>query len=118
MASSRMRRARGARGICNMRMRIAALTLSGLGLLATATAASAASPAYCALYAREYAAAEVSTPIAGDAAAALQRVQDQAYYHCLNQDEAPAFPKTSAYFGADLDQILGGGSEGGTGGPF
>jgi hypothetical protein len=88
-------------------MRIAALTLSGLGLLATGTAASAASPAYCALYAREFAASKISAPIAGDAAGAVQRVQDQAYYRCLNQDEDPAFPETSAYFGAEIDQIYG-----------
>jgi hypothetical protein len=88
-------------------MRIAALTLSGLGLLATGTAASAASPAYCALYAREFAASKISAPVAGDAAGAVQRVQDQAYYRCLNQDEDPAFPETSAYFGADIDQIYG-----------
>lgn len=90
-----------------MRMRIAALTLSGLGLLATGMAASAASPAYCALYAREFAASKISAPVAGDAAGAVQRVQDQAYYRCLNQDEDPAFPETSAYFGADVDQIYG-----------
>jgi hypothetical protein len=88
-------------------MRIAALTLSGLGLLATGTAAPAASPAYCALYAREFAASKISAPVAGDAAGAVQRVQDQAYYRCLNQDEDPAFPETSAYFGADVDQIYG-----------
>jgi hypothetical protein len=96
-------------------MRIAVLALSGLGLLATGTAASAASPAYCALYAREYAASKISAPVAGDAAGALQRVQDQAYYRCLNQDEDPAFPETSAYFGADVDDIFGGVF---VGGPF
>jgi hypothetical protein len=45
-------------------------------------------------------------------------MEDQAYYRCLNQDEAPAFPKTSAYSGTDLDEILGPVSGGQSGGPF
>ena len=78
--------------------------------------ASAASPAYCALYAREYASARIGTPVPGDAVGALQRVEDQAYYRCLNQDEEPQFPTTSAYFGAPLDDITGSAAD--TGGPF
>lgn len=97
-----------------MRMRITALAAAGCGVLLAAGAASAASPGYCALYAREYAASKISAPIAGDAVGALQRVQDQSYYRCLNQDVEPAFPETSAYFGADVDEIFGGG----IGGPF
>src|SRR5690606_23976201 len=107
-------RARGARRCQKPRWRITALAAAGCGVLLAAGAASAASPGYCALYAREYAASKISAPIAGDAVGALQRVQDQSYYRCLNQDVEPAFPETSAYFGADVDEIFGGG----IGGPF
>jgi hypothetical protein len=76
--------------------------------------AKAASPAYCALYSREYAAARVGDASPGaDTATALQRLQDQAYYRCLNQDVEPEFPATSAYFGATPEDITGG-----IGGPF
>ena len=78
--------------------------------------ASAASPAYCALYAREYAASRIGSPVPGDAVGALQRVEDQAYYRCLNQDEEPQFPTTSAYFGQPLDDITGSTTD--AGGPF
>jgi hypothetical protein len=67
--------------------------------------AAAASPAYCALYAREYATARIGAPVTNEDAGALQRVEDQAYYRCLNQDEAPQFPTTSAYFGAPLEGL-------------
>lgn len=86
--------------------------LAGIGLAAIAAStciegALAASPAYCALYAREYALqfVEPATP----PAAATQHVQDQAYYRCLNLDENPEFPMTSAYFGADDEDLLSGG---------
>ncbi len=74
--------------------------VAALGLVVlTEEAASAASPAYCALYAREYANQMVQV----DAPAKMTvSVQDQAYYRCLNQDEDPAMPKASAYFGADV----------------
>jgi hypothetical protein len=68
----------------------------------TAGAASAAAPAYCALYAREYA---IDTVQPQAAAGMLQSVQDQAYYRCLNQDEDPPLPQQSAYFGSDLNVI-------------
>lgn len=80
------------------------LPLAALGLaIATASVASAASPAYCALYAREYAIDAVQ-PAA--APGMLQSVQNQAYYRCLNQDEAPPLPKTSAYFGTDVTAMV------------
>ena len=86
--------------------------LAGIGLAAIAVStgiveALAASPAYCALYAREYAQQfiEPATPPSG----ATQQVQDQAYYRCLNLDENPEFPTTSAYFGADTEDLLAGG---------
>lgn len=73
-----------------------------------AGAAGAASPAYCALYAREYT-AQFSTGSASDEAVASEfRIQEQAYSRCLNLDEEPAFPEASAYFGASMEQILGG----------
>jgi len=86
--------------------------LAGIGLAAIAVStgvveALAASPAYCALYAREFAQQfiEPTTPPSG----ATQQVQDQAYYRCLNLDENPDFPTTSAYFGADTEDLLAGG---------
>lgn len=65
-------------------------------------AAFAAEPAYCALYAREYA---VDTVQPTAAIGMLQSVQDQAYYRCLNQDEEPQLPRppsSSSYFSTDL----------------
>lgn len=71
--------------------------------------ALAASPAYCALYAREYASARVDMTAGDQAEGARQRVEDQAYYRCLNLDDEPEFPTTSAYFGTeDTDQAIGG----------
>ena len=69
---------------------IAPLTVLGLftiAIVAVGTGtAFAASPAYCALYAREYA-----TQFS-DGSGTNQRIQDQAYYRCLNLDEDPEFP--------------------------
>lgn len=85
---------------------VAGAGFCAMAVLASADAASAASPAYCALYAREYA-SQFALP-ATAASADSMRLQDQAYYRCLNLDEDPAFPTTSAYFGADADAILAG----------
>jgi hypothetical protein len=61
------------------------------------------------LYAREYAAARVGEPSVENGALARMRVEDQAYYRCLNLDDEPEFPTTSSYFGTeDLDQAIGG----------
>jgi hypothetical protein len=84
---------------------------------ATIDIASAASPAYCALYAREYAISRIGPEGNASAASALQRVQDQAYYRCLNQDDEPEFPTTSAYFGAAVEDIFGDNATD-VGGPF
>lgn len=82
-------------------MKMLMVRLTGLGLAALASGpAAAASPAYCALYAREYANQMVQE---GAAAGIAVRVQDQAYDRCLNQDDDPALPTASAYFGADVD---------------
>lgn len=86
-----------------------ALLCFAFGLLPVVTPAFAASPAYCALYAREYAAARIGGASGDQAASALQRVSDQAYYRCLNMDEEPELPTTSAYFGTeDTDSAIGG----------
>jgi len=71
--------------------------LGGLVLLAAADYASAASPAYCALYAREYALETVRKAASNNSADVVQRIQDQAFYKCLNLDEQPALPQSSAY---------------------
>lgn len=84
----------------------AGAAFGALALLLAADAASAASPAYCALYAREYANQFEVQTVSPDPTAI--KVQDQAYYRCLNLDEDPAFPETSAYFGADFEAILSG----------
>jgi len=89
-----------------MKSRFAAL--AGLGLLlAMAGAARAAAPAYCALYAREY--ANQFTTAAGQPSGAEQRIQNEAYYKCLNMDQEPDLPPTSAYSGTDLDATARGG---------
>ncbi len=84
----------------------AGAAVGALALVLCAETASAASPAYCALYAREYANQFEEQAVSPNAAAL--RVQDQAYYRCLNLDEDPEFPATSAYFGADTEAILSG----------
>ena len=89
-----------------MKALVAALLVAG-SCLALASDALAASPAYCALYAREYANGRIGTPTTGDAVNALQRIQDQAYYRCLNMDDEPDFPASSAYFGAGVEEIVG-----------
>jgi len=111
-------RGRMAGGVSNtMKTSVAFVLLASPVLLTVGmNPASAASPAYCALYAREYAASRIGSPVPGDAVGALQRVEDQAYYRCLNQDDEPQFPTTSAYFGQPLDDITGSTTD--TGGPF
>jgi hypothetical protein len=70
--------------------------LVGLALLAaTAGTAMAAAPEYCALYAREY--ANQFALAAGEKSGSEPKIQDEAYYRCLNMDEEPAMPATSAY---------------------
>ena len=101
-----------------MRNLVAFLRIAAPVVLTAASVdfASAASPAYCALYAREYAISRIGPESNGTAAPARQRLQDQAYYRCLNQDEDPAFPTTSAYFGAAVEDITGETAD--VGGPF
>ncbi len=81
-------------------MKITLLVLIGvLGVVpCTRDTALAASPAYCALYAREY--AHQSTPFG--AASGTASVEDVAYYRCLNSDQEPPLPRGSAYFGTSI----------------
>jgi hypothetical protein len=83
---------------------LCALVFSWIG----AGAAEAASPAYCALYAREYAAQFTTGSNADAAMASDYRIQEQSYYQCLNMDVEPPFPETSVYFGEDAKDVLGG----------
>jgi hypothetical protein len=64
---------------------LAAIAVLGLG----AGAASAASPAYCALYAKEFA-----RHAAFDSQGALppELIHDRAYHKCLNLDDEPVLP--------------------------
>lgn len=83
---------------------------AALLLLAGINSASAASPAYCALYARELSKEFVRTSANTAGTATEQLIQDQAFYKCLNMDEDPQLPEASAY--ADVAD------DGGVGGPF
>lgn len=99
----------GQRGIMSVLRRLPAAIISGTGFaLLLAGSAHAASPAYCALYSREYT-AQFATGSHSDAAAASEyRIQEQAYSQCLNMDVEPPFPDTSVYAGASVEDILGG----------
>ena len=81
--------------------------LAALAVLAAAGAAMAAPPAYCALYAREY--ANQFALAAGEQPDSEPKIQDEAYYRCLNMDQEPEMPTTSAYYGTSVDT----GAEGG-----
>ena len=75
-------------------------TVSVLG----AEAALAASPAYCRLYAREVV---KLAAIDSQVSISNERIQDSAYYKCLNMDDEPVLPTADA--GSESD---------GVGGPF
>lgn len=76
--------------------------LAVLSALATAGGpALAAPPAYCALYAREY--ANQFAEAAGEKPDSEPKIQDEAYYRCLNMDQEPQMPATSAYYGTSVD---------------
>ena len=73
--------------------------LAALAVLTAGTgAAMAAPPAYCALYAREY--ANQFAAAAGEKPGSEPKIQDEAYYRCLNMDQEPEMPATSAYYGS------------------
>ncbi len=67
----------------------------------------AASPGYCALYAREYAAARIARADDSSLLGARQRLEDQAFTHCLNLDVEPEFPATSVYYGSTAEDLVG-----------
>jgi hypothetical protein len=79
---------------------LAALAALALG----AGTASAASPTYCALYAKEFAKLAIAEGMAG---IAQQRIHKRAYHICLNTDDEPALPTSYAEA-----------TSSGTGGPF
>ena len=76
--------------------------LTALALFGLAGSASAASPAYCALYAKEYA-----RQATADSQGSLSptHVHDRAYSKCLNMDDEPPLP--SAYVDPQQDGIGG-----------
>ena len=90
-----------------MRLLSGAFVVAGAGLFLASTPSFAASPAYCALFAREYASARIGRPIPADGATAMQRLEDQAFSRCLNLDDEPDFPETSVYYGAPLEDVIG-----------
>jgi hypothetical protein len=76
---------------------LAALTLCGL-----VGSASAASPAYCALYAKEYARQATAE---SQGSLSPTHVHDRAYSKCLNMDDEPPLP--TAYVDPQQDGIGG-----------
>ena len=79
--------------------------LTGLAVLTFGGAAAlAASPTYCALYAKEFV-KHATTDSQGTVS--TDRTHDRAYHKCLNMDDEPVLP--TAYFDAEGE---------GVGGPF
>jgi hypothetical protein len=85
-------------------MKILLAPFAALALFGLAGTASAASPSYCALYAKEYARFAVSD---SQGSVSETHVHDRAYSKCLNMDDEPPLP--TAY----VDP-----AEDGIGGPF
>ena len=81
-------------------MRLLAVQIAAIAIAGAATPSPAASPEYCAFYAREYA---LQFSFGPDEAQTEREILNQAYYRCLNQDEEPALPEHSAYSGSELD---------------
>jgi hypothetical protein len=77
---------------------LAAVAVLGLGI----GAASAASPAYCALYAKEYV-RHAAVDSQGSVPSTL--IHDRAYHKCLNLDDEPLLP--TAYTDPQTDGIGG-----------
>jgi hypothetical protein len=76
-------------------------SLGGFGLIAlTASAAPAASPDYCAVYAKEFAKQAVS---ANEGKLSADLIHDRLYHKCLNMDENPPLP--AAYTEARRDGV-------------
>lgn len=79
-------------------MRAIIVSLAGLAALALGVgAASAASPTYCALFAKEFVKRTAADRLEG---VTRQRVQSRAYHKCLNRDDEPLLPMHYAAPGA------------------
>lgn len=77
--------------------------LAGLGLIVlTIDSAAAASPDYCAVFAKEFAEQALS---ANDGKLSADLIHDRLYHKCLNMDEDPALP--TAYTEARPDGVGG-----------
>jgi hypothetical protein len=83
-------------------MKILLAPLAALALCGFAGTASAASPSYCALYAKEYARFAVSD---SQGSVSETHVHDRAYSKCLNMDDEPPLP--TAYVDPAQDGIGG-----------
>lgn len=88
------------------RLALAFIVLAAIGVgfaafvIVLAGPARAASPQYCAFYAREFVR---QFDLGKTQAAAVIEISDKAYYRCLNLDTAPTLPELSAYAGSALD---------------
>jgi len=86
-------------------MRTNIVPLAGLvALTGAAGAVWAASPVYCALYAKEFV---KHAAVESQGSIPPSRIRDRAYHKCLNMDDEPLLPTAYADPGSD-----------GTGGPF
>lgn len=80
--------------------------------ISAVSSAWAAAPGYCALYAREYVRAAAGVPLVrDDVPDGLSRLENRAYYRCLNLDEAPELPSASIYYRPDAATEAALGSE-------
>lgn len=79
-------------------------------LLLSAEAGSAASMQYCKLYAREYTDIVgpklLEEPGEGTREERLQRLLNQSYAKCLNQDEEPELPTAGAFSGDEAANVV------------
>jgi len=86
-------------------MRTIIVPLAGLAVLTSAAVAAwAASPVYCALYAKEFV---KHAAVESQGSISSTRIHDRAYHKCLNMDDEPLLPTAYADPGSD-----------GTDGPF
>jgi len=86
-------------------MRTIVVPFAGFAVLtSTAAAAWAASPVYCALYAKEFV---KHATVESQGSISPTRIHDRAYHKCLNMDDEPLLPTAYADPGSN-----------GTGGPF
>jgi hypothetical protein len=80
-------------------MRTIIVPLAGLAALTSAAGAAwAASPVYCALYAKEFV---KHAAVESQGSIPPSRIHDRAYYKCLNMDDEPLLPTAYADPGRD-----------------